>query len=355
MKVISINDYKNNHSESNSKEASSSKKWKNIFSVKALLIILGIALLALLAFLGYQIENGSVVDLKIEQIDANTLTTNGYYTGNISSTNRTSFVGVLDIGGHGTSNIVGNEVFAIMNGGKGSFYTNDINTDTSNLKVIGYMNGYPLQESDLSGVEIKTEYRTENDSTYCEIKSVEILTKNADTGILLYNIHNTSTFETIFNSYNIIAGDSSHSILSKNTFKIPINTKCDESLYIEPLYFIPAKEVSDSEFTKSNIVVDKSGNSEQSQFHYCCDISTKNKTFKNGYCIYDREIVSGGLQNDVKKTLSTVMITNGNGRIESTIDYNKDQDYFKMEDPQIEFSFSYFIPLNSISNSQLNN
>ena len=350
MKDISINDYKNNHSKSNSTKSSSSKKRKNIFSVKALFIILGVALLAFLAFYGYQVENGSVVNLKIGQIDANTLTTNGYYTGNISSYNKTSFVGVLDIGGHGTGNIVGNEVFAIMNGGKGNFYTNDINTDASNTKVIGYMNGYPLQESDLSGFDIKTEYRNENDSTYCEIKSIEISMKNPDTGILLYNIHNTSTFETIFNSYNIISGDGSNSILSKNSFKIPIDTKCDESLYIEPLYFIPAKEISDSEFIKSSIIVDKSGNSDQSQFLYCCDISTKNNSYKNGYCIYDREIVSGGLQSDNKHSASAILVTNGNGRIESTIDYNKDQDYFKMDDPQVEFLFSYYIPIKSISN-----
>ena len=327
MKDISINDYKNNHSKSNSTKSSSSKKRKNIFSVKALFIILGVALLAFLAFYGYQVENGSVVNLKIGQIDANTLTTNGYYTGNISSYNKTSFVGVLDIGGHGTGNIVGNEVFAIMNGGKGNFYTNDINTDASNTKVIGYMNGYPLQESDLSGFDIKTEYRNENDSTYCEIKSIEISMKNPDTGILLYNIHNTSTFETIFNSYNIISGDGSNSILSKNSFKIPIDTNI-----------------------KSSIIVDKSGNSDQSQFLYCCDISTKNNSYKNGYCIYDREIVSGGLQSDNKHSASAILVTNGNGRIESTIDYHKDQDCFKMDDPQVEFLFSYYIPIKSISN-----
>ncbi len=351
LKSFNIREHDQDYSESVKGKASSKEKVNRIVLFRTLFIILVTSLIALLAFVGYKIENGNVFDLKIGQIDANTRTTNGYYTGYITSSTTTPFVGILESGVHGSENVIGNEIFALMDGGKGCFYTNDINTDTSNLRVIGYMNGYTLQESDLSGFQINTKYVNENDSTYCEIESVEISLKTAETGIIIYNIHNASTFETLFNSYNIVTGETSHSVLSKNSFIIPLNTKCDESLYIEPLFFIPSIVINDNEFEKGNIGIEKSGNFDQSQFLYYCNVSTKNKALKNGYCFYERNIISGGLKDDEKHTLSTLFVNNGYGKITSTIKYKKDQNYYNMEDPQVDFSLSYFVPIHTIPNS----
>ena len=300
---------------------------KKRLSSKTVAFISILVMLAPVAALGWASEAGmAAVNLRLEKNDKSYDGQTGCYQMYVQSTAVVPMAAVIE---DTRSDSI---MFSMMTNGSGEFFTNA--KDNKALSPFGYTkNAYAVNNSNLSEVTIHTSYTDYEDSTICHVESVDIATKKNDCGILVYKIHNTSSFATINNAYNIITNEGRRCVLDSDSFIVDKGTRCDDKLYVEPVCFIKAEKITPSTYTKTPAW--SSYPAENTAIH-SCDIKFNSRDYKMGFCIFIAEL-------DNSSELGIARVEDCKAVLDSSIGF--DGSRLLLGDETVEFTVKYFIPI----------
>ncbi len=192
---------------------------------------------------------GTGGEVNIQELSAGRLMKlNGEYVVNFTSNETRPFVTVVKDLKYGIYDYV------YMNEGNGSLIFNIIDDETENnadedFEVAGYFTGYPITNDNIDNISNKTAYYNyiESAGTACKI-DYEITLKNKLTGILFYDIScDVEHKEKLNRNMVVIDGVGRESCILDG---LPYRTS-DIKAEFEPLYFVPATELEESDYSVS--------------------------------------------------------------------------------------------------------
>lgn len=316
------------------------KKKILMFSALSSIVLFCIILILLLLNTGISVKNIAIS----KWILTNETDYSYSYEGTIESEQKKPFVAVLAESTY-TEDI---PQLVYMENGTGTIniYEDSDEDPSKKYKVIGYLNGDAIDESDLTVKYTEGDYFDLSllDESYCLV-SIDLNLNSSKTGLLIFDIINNITNEIETNISTVIVDGNGKDIYNN---KLPYKSRGID-ISIVPRFFCKSKSVAQDDFvTKTPYNVTKDYSS-YTKGYYGKEVLSFNN-FDNGYILYTKELKKGGNKNNlnvVRNSLS--FLQNGTCSLSTYDSENKDEDFIT---PQYEFKVVGYLPWKPLERSE---